>query len=259
MTRFFFLSATVFSLAPALAARQSEQELLERVGKEVERFAAELSSVTCTEEILQQSGEMHGKRLVQKRSLFDYLILLQASDSHFEFEESRRPLGKEGKEPDRPLMITQGFASLLLVFHPYYRSGFSFERLEDDVESGRRFHRIQFTAVPGARSPAVIQLRGRNWELNWTGTAWIDADAQAVSRIESHLAAPMEPIGLQALASTVRYQAVVFTGTNEVLWLPAEAVIELKTARQYWRNTHRFSNWKRFVVDAQSSNETPER
>jgi hypothetical protein len=62
----------------------------------------------------------------------------------------------------------------------------------------------------------------------------------------------MEDMGLKSLTADVRYARVDFKGEQGGQWLPATAAIEVETPHQRWRNTHTFSNYKRFSVDVKS-------
>jgi hypothetical protein len=47
----------------------------------------------------------------------------------------------------------------------------------------------------------------------------------------------------------VRFAPVTFHSSPESFWLPDQAIIEVESRHQHWRNTHRFSGYKRFAVD----------
>ncbi len=67
-----------------------------------------------------------------------------------------------------------------------------------------------------------------------------------MAAIHATLGSQLEEIGLESLEATVRYAPA---GAGETAdWLPAEAVIDLKTHHQHWRNVHSFGNYKRFEV-----------
>jgi hypothetical protein len=59
----------------------------------------------------------------------------------------------------------------------------------------------------------------------------------------------MEDVGLRALRSDMRFAPVAFRHTQESFWLPEQAIIEVESRHQHWRNTHKFSGYKRFAVD----------
>jgi len=78
---------------------------------------------------------------------------------------------------------------IVLIFHPYYQNSFEFEQLPNEKVEGRDLIRVHFQHVKGTRSPSALQLRNRNYPLDWKGTAWIDPETWVVSRIEAELMA----------------------------------------------------------------------
>jgi hypothetical protein len=149
------------------------------------------------------------------------------------------------------LLMTSGFSTLLLVFHPYYQGSFEYQRLEDDV-AGRRLIRVSFRHVRGTRSTSALRLRGKDYPLDLEGTAWVHPDTWAIEKIEAHLASPLDDLNLRSLRTVVRYAPQHFQTAEDAQWLPVEASIDVETARQHWRNVHKFQNYRRFSVKSES-------
>ena len=72
------------------------------------------------------------------------------------------------------MLVTNGIATVLLVFHPYYRDSFKFEIGPDEMVNGKPAIPVHFTHIPGRRTPAALALRGREYPLDLEGTAWLD-------------------------------------------------------------------------------------
>jgi hypothetical protein len=250
MIRRLLRSVIVSSLAAsaALALDPATTALLERAGKRVERFWQDYASVTCTEAILQSRLSPEGKVLQEDKAAYDYLVLMQAVNGELNLEESRLQQGKPGNPPERPLLTTQGFATMLLVFHPQFQANYEFSPVEDDAFAGRPLARIRFSQKRGARPLAVLQLRGREYPIEWAGTAWLDPESGMVLRMETSLKNSMEDLGLKQLTSSVQYGPVAFAQGEQTLLLPVRATVEVRTARSYWRNLHEFSAYKQFSV-----------
>jgi hypothetical protein len=189
---------------------------------------------------------------------FDYLLIAQSTDGDLSLDESRLEEQSAKHRKNVSLLVTNGFATMLLVFHPYYESGFEFSPPESVVLNGRTVSKVQFRHVKGTRTPTALMLRGREYPLEMKGTAWIDNQTGTVVRMESELENSMEDIGLRRLHSEVTYSPVQFRGISGSTWLPSEATIEVETPRQHWRNIHRFTNYQRFDVDTQSQDKVPE-
>ncbi len=232
------------------------QSLLEGAGQQVERFWDQFSAVTCIETIEQEKLSEDGKVLVKKRSAYDYLVLLQFSGDDLMVNESRVLQGKPAKESDRALLTTSGFSTLVLIFHPRFQASYVFTDEGSDPQTPS-LHRVRFAHVRGRRSPSVLQLRSREYPIEWQGTAWIEPSTGSITRIQAELKGPLEDVGLQKLESEVCYSQVALSGAKELPWMPATARIEADTKHQHWRNLHQFTAYKQFSVSTDSRTEAP--
>lgn len=233
------------------------ERVLARTGRAVEAFWTDLLAVNCRESVLQSKLAPNGKVVARQETSFDYLIVAHLAPDDLSIEESRKKLaGTPEKSGTPPLLVTSGFATLLLVLHPFYQGNYEYAAPVEDTLEGRPVLRIAFRQARGGRSPSCLRLRGRDYPLEWRGTAWIDADSGTVRRIAAELATSMEDIGLSALSADVRYAPVPFRGAGQ-LWLPAAAEIDAATPRQRWRNIHKFSDYRRFSVDTTTKTEVP--
>ena len=259
MTSFLRTSVIVFEIAACQAAVASNRPdaLLARLGESATRFWDQFSAMTCTETVDQKKLEPGGKMIVERKSTFDYLIILQLTGDELMVEESRILQGKAPKESDRPLLATNGFSTLLLVFHPLFQQSYEFEDAGESDWNGARYRQLRFRHISGRRSPSVVQLHKRDYPIEWQGTAWIDPGSGSVARIQVELKAPMTDVGLLRLASEVQYAPVPLKGSDSGVWMPQSAVVEAATQRQRWVNTHRFSGYRRFQVNTQMKTEAP--
>lgn len=224
-------------------------EALGRTGKAVDQFWEHFPEVNCEESVLQTKLEKNGKIAYQQQTEFDYLVLAETTSEDLSVAESRQVKRQTGKEKDLPLLVTNGFSMMMLVFHPFYQGSFVYSPPEDDVLAGKPVLKIHFQHVKGKSSPSVLQLRGRNYPLDWAGEAWIDPTTWNIVKIEAGLAEPMDDVGLRMLHCAVNYAPVHFSTSAETYWLPQSAEIEAETLRQHWRNVHRFTNYRRFSTD----------
>jgi hypothetical protein len=246
------LAGSLMFLLPARAANDSVplEDILKRSGKIVERFWEQYPEVNCNETVRQAKLEKNGKVIYEQESQFDYLVLVEMTMEELGVTESRQAVEQPRKRKNIPLLVTNGFSTMLLVFHPYYQEDFEFARLTDQWVDGKQLLRIHFQHVKGARSPSALELRGRDYPIDWEGTAWIEPETWAIRRIEADLMDPMEDVGLLVLHSDVRYGPVRFSSSPETYWLPQVAEIEVETKHQHWRNVHQFNGYKRFSTDS---------
>ena len=244
MTRSIFLWAIATNILSA-----ADTTLLDRAGARVERFWDEMSSVSCSENVLREKFNEKEKLLLKNQSVYDYLISMRWNAGELLVDESRveanapRKLANEGS-----LLATRGFATLLLILHPEFQSSFHFETRAEESIDGRKLIPIDFLPKTGGRSPAALELKGREYPIAWEGTAWIDSATGMAARIDAHWKEPAEELGLTLLSTSVKYGPVLLR--TRPYWLPQTAQVELRTKHQHWRNTHQFERYKLFNVEA---------
>ncbi len=230
----------------ALARASALPALLDIAAKAAEREATALSAVACTESVVETKLNLKDKTEERRRLTFDYLVLMDTDDGDLAITESRvEQTGGKRPEP-KPLLATTGFATLMMILHPYYQESLEFSDLGTVEEGGREWRRLGFEFRPGKRSPSVLRAGSREYPLAWRGEVLLDGTTGQVASIHASLGAQLEEIGLEGLEATVRYGAA--DGRRGGDWLPLEAVIDLRTHHQHWRNVHTFAGYKHFDV-----------
>jgi hypothetical protein len=219
--------------------------------KLVDNFFEQISNVVCTESISQMVLGKNNKPVYKEESVFEYQLQSSSRTGSLRLTETRDPLKAAFRDPNRTLLITNDFASLLLILHEKYESSYVFEPASEETVDGRTILKVHFKPVPGASSPAAVQLRGRNYPLQLKGEIWIDEDSGAVVELLSSLDSSLEDLGLRELRSEISYSIVQFRSPEEAYWMPASAVIDLETPKQHWRNVHRFAGYRRFRTTIQ--------
>ena len=243
--------------AGPLAVAQSEpfEKVLDRTSRRASEFLEQFSNVKCTEQVTQTKLKGDGKVEVEQQSTYDYLVILTNSGGDLSLNESRLPV-KEAKVARRQpisMLLSNGFATLFLVFHPYYMNGFEFSDAGSETIDGHAARKIHFQHIPNTRSVAALALRGREYPLELSGTAWVDPQKGDILRIEAGVGSTLEDIGMKTLQSSVRFVPVAFSSDKNqpVYWFPSEAAVEVETPKQHWHNTHRFSTYKQFAVSTE--------
>ena len=251
-----FLLASLLLCAAATFSRAETtplQEIIGRANDQVSKFVEQFSDVKCTEHVTQEKFKADGKLELKEQSTYDYLVILTNAGGEISLDESRLAVKEQKKEEKKriSMLVSNGFATLFLVFHPYYSSGFEFTQVGEDTINGRKFVKVQFKHLPGMRSPAALALRGREYPLDLAGVAWIDPETGVIGKIDAGLASSMEDIGLKTMRSEVEFQPVPFKGAKDLYWFPSQASVEVETPRQHWRNTHNFTDYKQFSVSTE--------
>lgn len=240
---------TLIALA-GLGRAAAEQEFLDLAARAAQREVADLSSVACTETVVETKLNQKEKTEERRKRTFDYLVLLDTEDGDLSVTESRIEQGGGKKSEVKPLLSSTGFSTLLFILHPYYQNSFEFSDLGLVEEGGRQWRRLGFEFRPGKRSPSVLRAGAREYPLAWKGEARLDETTGRVASIQASLGAQLEEIGLESLEASVRYGPLDLNDAarDTAAWLPLEAVIDLKTHHQHWRNVHTFGGYKHFDV-----------
>jgi hypothetical protein len=234
---------------PASAARANATIIHARML--IDSFFEQTSNVVCMENVSQSLVGKNNKPMYREESAFEYQMESSSRNGSLRLTETRDPKKVAFRNPNTTLLITNGFASMLLVLHQNYEPSYVFEPVAEETIEGRTLAKVHFKPVPGASSPAAIQLRGRNYPLQLKGDIWIDEESGAVVKLVSSLDGSLADLGLRDLRSEIHYSIVQFHDPDEAYWMPASAVIDVETPKQHWRNVHRFTDYRRFRATIQ--------
>ncbi len=132
-----FIAFAGVAIRPARAAGDPLEVLLQRTSEQVSLYLDRISEVSCSERVLQEKLGDNGKTIEKEESAFNYLILLSSANGEISLVESRLvDEDKPAKKLQRPLLVSNGFATLFLVFHPYYVAGFQFTDAGEEIING---------------------------------------------------------------------------------------------------------------------------
>src|SRR5215471_6774744 len=230
-------------------------ELLSRTSQEVASFVEQFSEVKCTERVLQEKLGENNKVERKAESTFDYLVILTNTGGELGMDESRVAVHEmaliKRKKEVAPLLVSNGFATLFLIFHPYYSGSFQFAAIGSEVIEGKQLAKIHFDHIPNTKSVAALAVRGREYPLELSGTAWIDPETGAIAKINAGVDRGIEDIGMKSMRSEVEYVPVRFGQQLSRYWFPQQARVEVETPRQHWRNTHTFFGYQKFSVSTE--------
>jgi hypothetical protein len=236
-------------LGSSVSAGSRADEQLERTGRTVAQFWEQIPNYSCRELITREKIKKQRKILYKQDLEFNYLALTKIQDESLTVEEQRLLLKKRLEKSNAPsLLETNGFPTLQLIFHPQYQANYRFQIEEDDAENGGSI-RIRFEHIRGTASSSAVMIQGRAYALDLQGTAWIDKESGYIRKIAASLMNPMSDINVASFAAEVTYERQSFPSESESRWFPSKVIIELQTGLQHWRNIHRYSQYKRFVVE----------
>ena len=234
-------------MAASVASAVSLDELLDRTSRAAVKETAIIASVACTENVVEVKLDTRNKPESQSKRSYDYFVLVDLSEGDLSVNESRIEQGK-GKM-NKQLLQSTGFALLSLVFHPFFQPSFTFSDGGIEKISGETWHKIGFQYRPGKRSPTLLRAGQREYPISWAGEAWVEEGTGRIGRIHASVVAQLDEIGIKSMDADVRYgPAEGLSDQSE--WLPINAVVDLKTPHQHWRNTHSFSTFRKFEVSS---------
>jgi hypothetical protein len=245
------------TVSPAVAQEDPSGPLpptmdaLSRARTLVDRYFEQAANVVCTENVTQAMIGKNGKANYREDSVFDYQMQASTNSGSLKLVESRDTRKVAFRDSARSLLITNGFTSMLLIIHPMYETSYTFEPGGEETVGGVSYVRINFKPVPGASSPAAMQLRGKNYPVPLSGTIWVDSQSGAVAKLIASMDSSLSDLGFKAMRSEIHYATVHFHDPEEAYWMPVSAVIDVETPRQHWRNIHRFASYKRFRATIQ--------
>ena len=239
-------------LTPLQIGAQADSSAFALAQKQISAYLTQLADVHCTEKVTQERLAADGHVEATEREQYDYLIMIGGNEDDFQLSESRiESPGWRHKQLTMPMMVTNGMATILLVFHPYYRESFDFETQPEEMVDGRPAVPIRFTQIRGRRSPAALALRGREYPLELQGTAWLDKSSGGVLKADASLLHEMDDVRLRSLDIHVEYKPIQLRSEAPPIMMPALVVVNVTTPRQHWRNTHFFGNYRSFSADAE--------
>jgi len=242
---FLFLAATAIS-SPA----QDSAFVPVEAQRQVVKYISQLGNLHCKEAVTQQKLSPSGHVQTTEHSSFDYLVMMEGTGDDFQLNESRLETKAAPHRP-LPMLVTNGFSTMLLVFHPYYSGSFEFERGPEEMVDGVQAVTVRFKHIRGQRSLAALALHNREFPLELQGTAWLNKKTGQVLKMESTLVDEMTDIGLRSLNVHVDYKLVQLGADIGSMTLPVLATVEVTTPRQRWRNTHAFTDYKVFGAEAE--------
>jgi hypothetical protein len=217
---------------------------------QIKAYLAKLADLHCTESVTQEKLSGNGHIEASEHAKYDFLIMIDGSGDDFQLNESRIE-SAASRHKQLPMLVTNGFSTALLVFHPYYRDSFIFETGAAETVAGKDAVPIHFTHIQGHRTPVALALRGREFPLDLEGTAWLDKQSGEVLKMDAALLHDMSDIGLKSLSIHVEYKPTMLDKNAAPMALPSLAVIDVSTPLQHWRNIHSFDEYKRFSSDAE--------
>jgi tetratricopeptide (TPR) repeat protein len=227
------------------------EDVIQKSGEHVKQLVDNVARFAAIEDLLHEQLDPLGNPSTREKRRFDYAAsITEARPGVLLVDEYRTQRYDLGSLPDQ--IVTNGFTSLALVFHPSIRDNFQMtcEGLGD--WHGQATWLVHFRQREDR--PSRIQgfvVGDHHYPVALKGRAWITANKFQIVRIESELVKPMPYVKFLAQHQIVEYGAVHFEKGDLDLWLPksAEVYLDLQHRRYYRR--HSFDHYMLFSVDSE--------
>lgn len=228
--------------------------ILRNAGRTVDDFFKDAVNLVAHEEVIEERINLKGKTTASQQQRYDYLILIHRDEKPPRVDEYRmspngNPARQEGLASG--YSITSGFALKCIHFLPGLQGDSTFRYLGDQAVDGKDTYVVAFAQRPG-RSTVTTNANGI-WGtvvLLVQGIAWVDRSTFQILRIRTDLLAPRADIGLEQQTTLLRLDRVQLPEVPKPLWLPSEVQVTMKFKGQYFRNDHRYPEYKLFRVSA---------
>jgi hypothetical protein len=226
--------------------------ILNGVGKNVSAFFQNFPNTSALEQIHQEKLRHKGKVGAMLDQKFHYLCIVPAEPTGPGFSEYRADLSGSQGQPtglQDGFMLTNGFASTSLVFHPVYQSQSTFRYLGREKMNDHDTFVVAFAQVPSrARLNGIFKSGQVSMPTFTQGLAWVDETSYQILRLRTDLLTPLPEVRLERQTTEIDYGEVHFKGLSDAFWLPRSVTVTVGWNGKHLRNEHAYSDFKLFNV-----------
>ncbi len=251
-----YLHGSVPELAGMVPAKdQSElNPILGAVGKNVEAYVRDFPNTVSLEQIHEEKVSRKGKGGATLDQKFYYLCLAPTIHNVIGFTEYRKSPTGEGGAPEGlqdGYMLTSGFASANLVFHPLYQPGSIFRLLGQQKLGDHDTYVLAFAQRPEISTMnGIFKIGAVTMPTFVQGLAWVDASSYEIIRMQTDLLRPLPEVRLDKETTEIDFSENRFKTVNGGFWLPREVKVSVEWNGRSLRNLHEYSDFKIFNVGA---------
>ena len=228
--------------------------LLGAVGKNVEAYFRNFPNTVSLEMIHQEKITRRGKPGETLDQKFHYLCLMPTEESDVGFNEYRANLSGEAGQPKGltdGYMLTSGFASASLIFHPLFQADSLFKYLGQQKVNGRDTFVIAYAQRPEkARVNGLFKMGATSMPTFSQGLAWVDAGNYQIIRMRTDLLRPLPDVRLDKETTEIEFGENHFKSMAEGFWLPRDVTVTVSWNGRSLRNRHEYTDFKLFSVGA---------
>jgi hypothetical protein len=251
-----YLHRTVPELKDLVPAKDQAplDSLLSAVGKNVETYFRNFPNTASLEEIHQEKLSHKGRVGETIDQKFHYVCLTPTEETGLGFNEYRAGLSGDVGQPrglSDGFMLTSGFASASLLFHPIYQAESTFRYLGRQKMDGRDTMVVAFAQRPEKAHLNGTFKMGETSMVTFTqGLAWVDAENYEILRLRTDLLKSLPEVRLDKETTDIDFAENHFKSNAEGFWLPRQVKVSVVWNGRSLMNTHEYSDFKLFNVGA---------
>lgn len=237
------------------------ESVLQKVGEGVRLVFQSLPDTSAREAIEMERLRADGKRAGSLDQTFEYLAVNSGKEDSIALSEYRTDKSGNVATPgdeEGNFMVTRGFASDPLIFHPAWQNGSIFRLIGRQNIEGRDTLVIAFAERPAkAQMLEEFRLKDRSAVLLVQGLAWVDAATYKVLRMHTELLKPAPEVRLEGQSTDVSFGEVKFTAADQPFWLPKDVSVLVHWNGRIFRNQHHYSDYSVFQVKTRQQIKAP--
>jgi hypothetical protein len=224
------------------------QEVIEQSGQRVKELVDNITRFAAIENLVHERLDPAGNATSKETRKFDYVASISESQpGMLQTEEYRDAHYGVYDLPDN--IVTVGFVTLALIFHPDMRENFEMSCEGLGQWHGQPTWLVHFRQRDDRPSRfADYKVGSQTYAMKLKGRAWITANNYQIVHIESDLTAPLPLLSVQH--QVAEYGPVHFAKKNLDMWLPQTVDIYLELNRHRYHRRHSFEHYMLFSVDA---------
>ena len=235
--------------------------LLQKTGANVVAFFRDFQNAACGESIAEKKLAKNGKLKESFEQKFQYLLLTTPFQGGLSLEEYRTNAAGQRISPtgsEDGFMLSAGFASALLLFHPAYQGGTRFRHLGRAPLNGILHDVVAFAQDPAkAKMCERFNTRDTSVMVLHQGIAWIGPGDFRVTRLRTDLLLPMPKVRLQRETTDIYYSLVQFKELPAPLSLPSEVTVTVQWKGATYQNQHRYQDFRLFNTSVKEKRPSP--
>src|SRR5579862_2580709 len=225
------------------------QQVLDASGERVKQLVDNIARFAAVEDMVHEQLDKTGNAVTRETRKFDYVASIKEERPGFlETSEYRNLRYGITDLPDH--IVTTGFVTLALIFHPDMRDNFQMSCEGLGSFHGQPAWVMYFRQRDDKPSRFADYVVGdEHYPMKLKGRAWITTSNLEIARIESDLVSPLPQLAIQH--QIAEYGPVPFKSDKVELWLPQKVDIYLQLNKHRYHRRHSFDHYMLFAVNSE--------